>query len=46
MPAKSVGTQIGIVVTELSDEATEEVSGGMAGHGLGSIRHDNHVRWV
>ena len=28
---------------DLSDEATEEVSGGMAGHGLGSINKDDHV---
>jgi len=32
-----------ILPDELADEATEEVSGGMAGHGKGSLPADNHI---
>ena len=44
LPAAVIAIVLNLVLPEeLSDEATEEVSGGMAGHGLGSIEQDDHV---
>lgn len=44
LPAAVIAIVLNLILPEeLSDEATEEVSGGMAGHCLGSIGHDDHV---
>ncbi|WP_299638099.1 nucleobase:cation symporter-2 family protein [uncultured Ruegeria sp.] len=44
LPAAVIAIVLNLILPEeLSDEATEEVSGGMAGHGLGSIGQDDHV---
>jgi NCS2 family nucleobase:cation symporter-2 len=44
LPAALIAIVLNLILPEeLSDEATEEVSGGMAGHGHGSIPHDDHV---
>ncbi|MCI2393777.1 nucleobase:cation symporter-2 family protein [Aliiroseovarius sediminis] len=44
LPAALIAIVLNLILPEeLADEATEEVSGGMAGHGLGSISHDDHV---
>ena len=44
LPAALIAIILNLVLPEeLSDEATEEVSGGMAGHGKGSIPRDDHV---
>jgi hypothetical protein len=44
-PAAAIAIVLNLVLPEeLSDEATEEVSGGMAGHGHGSIAQDDHVK--
>jgi NCS2 family nucleobase:cation symporter-2 len=44
LPAALIAIVLNLVLPEdLSDEATEEVSGGLAGHGHGSLRRDDHV---
>jgi NCS2 family nucleobase:cation symporter-2 len=44
LPAALIAIVLNLILPEeLSDEATEEVSGGMAGHGEGSLPHDGHV---
>jgi xanthine permease len=44
LPAALIAIVLNLVLPhELADEATEEVSGGLAGHGHGSIAHDDHV---
>ncbi|WP_193142686.1 MULTISPECIES: uracil-xanthine permease family protein [unclassified Meridianimarinicoccus] len=44
LPAALIAIVLNLVLPEeLADEATEEVSGGMAGHGHGSLPHDDHV---
>ena len=44
LPAALIAIVLNLVLPEeLSDEATEEVSGGMAGPGKGSLEHDDHV---
>ncbi|MCB1368280.1 MAG: purine permease [Rhodobacteraceae bacterium] len=44
LPAALIAIVLNLMLPDdLSDEATEEVSGGMAGHGLGSINKDDHV---
>lgn len=44
LPAALIAIVLNLVLPEeLSDEATEEVSGGMAGHGHGEIVKDDHV---
>ena len=44
LPAALIAIVLNLILPEeLSDEATEEVSGGMAGHGAGSIIKDDHV---
>lgn len=44
LPAALIAIVLNLMLPEdLSDEATEEVSGGMAGHGHGSINKDDHV---
>ena len=44
LPAALIAIVLNLVLPqELADEATEEVSGGMAGHGKGSLAKDDHV---
>ncbi len=44
LPAAFIAIVLNLVLPhDLPDEATEEVSGGMAGHGKGSLPHDDHV---
>ncbi|WP_204113918.1 uracil-xanthine permease family protein [Shimia biformata] len=44
LPAALIAIVLNLILPEeLSDEATEEVSGGMAGHSKGSLPKDNHV---
>ncbi|WP_341861381.1 nucleobase:cation symporter-2 family protein [Gymnodinialimonas sp. 57CJ19] len=44
LPAAFIAIFLNLVLPEeLADEATEEVSGGMAGHGRGSIDTEDHV---
>ena len=44
LPAALIAIMLNLILPEeLSDEATEEVSGGMAGHGEGSLAKDDHV---
>ncbi|SEW35770.1 nucleobase:cation symporter-2, NCS2 family [Aliiroseovarius sediminilitoris] len=44
LPAAVIAIVLNLVLPhELADEATEEVSGGMAGHGRGSLPHDDHA---
>ena len=44
VPAALIAIVLNLILPhELADEATEEVSGGMAGHGHGSIARDDHV---
>ncbi|MHA6266984.1 uracil-xanthine permease family protein [Aliiroseovarius sp. CAU 1755] len=44
LPAALIAIVLNLILPhELADEATEEVSGGMAGHGHGSIARDDHV---
>lgn len=44
LPAALIAIVLNLLLPEeLSDEATEEVSGGMAGHGKGSLAQDDHV---
>ncbi|MEQ9694750.1 nucleobase:cation symporter-2 family protein [Shimia sp. SDUM112013] len=44
LPAALIAIVLNLILPEeLSDEATEEVSGGLAGHGEGSLPHDDHV---
>ena len=44
LPAAAIAIVLNLILPEeLSDEATEEVSGGMAGHGKGSLQKDDHV---
>ncbi|NNJ68863.1 MAG: purine permease [Boseongicola sp.] len=44
LPAALIAIVLNLVLPEeLSGEATEEVSGGMAGHGKGSLEQDDHV---
>ena len=44
LPAALIAIVLNLILPEeLAAEATEEVSGGMAGHGLGSIEQDDHV---
>lgn len=44
LPAAFIAIVLNLVLPEvLADEATEEVSGGMAGHAKGSLVKDNHV---
>ncbi len=44
LPAALIAIILNLVLPEeLADEATEEVSGGMAGRGKGSHTHDGHV---
>ncbi|MFD3189797.1 uracil-xanthine permease family protein [Sedimentitalea sp. HM32M-2] len=44
LPAALIAIVLNLILPEeLADEATEEVSGGMAGHGRGSITRDDHV---
>lgn len=41
LPAAVIAIVLNLILPhELADEATEEVSGGMAGHGTGSLPHD------
>jgi len=42
LPAALIAIVLNLILPEhLSDEATEEVTGGMAGHGKGSLPHDD-----
>ncbi|MCI2400252.1 nucleobase:cation symporter-2 family protein [Aliiroseovarius subalbicans] len=44
LPAAFIAIVLNLILpAHLADAATEEVSGGMAGHGKGSIPHDDHV---
>ncbi|TMV05502.1 purine permease [Ruegeria sediminis] len=44
LPAALIAIVLNLALPhELADEATEEVSGGLAGHGRGSLPHDDHV---
>ncbi|MCV2891810.1 uracil-xanthine permease family protein [Lentibacter sp. XHP0401] len=44
LPAAAIAIVLNLVLPEeLADEATEEVSGGHAGHGYGSLKKDDHV---
>ncbi|AVO38690.1 uracil-xanthine permease family protein [Pukyongiella litopenaei] len=44
LPAALIAIALNLILPEeLADEATEEVSGGMAGHGHGSLPQDDHV---
>lgn len=44
LPAALIAIVLNLILPEeLADEATEEVSGGHAGHGLGSLGRDDHV---
>ena len=44
LPAALIAIVLNLILPEeLSDEATEEISGGMAGHGEGSLAKDDHV---
>lgn len=44
LPAALIAIVLNLILPEeLSNEATEEVSGGMAGHGKGSLAPDDHV---
>lgn len=44
LPAALIAIVLNLILPEeLSDESTEEISGGMAGHGKGSIEKDNHA---
>ncbi|MGX9352649.1 uracil-xanthine permease family protein [Shimia sp. W99] len=44
LPAALIAIVLNLILPEeLSDEATEEVSGGMSGHSKGSLPHDDHV---
>ncbi len=44
LPAALIAIVLNLILPEeLADEATEEVSGGMAGHGQGSLPQDDHV---
>ena len=44
LPAALIAIVLNLVLPEsLANEATEEVSGGMAGHGQGEIVRDDHV---
>jgi len=44
LPAALIAIVLNLILPEeLSDEATEEVSGGLAGHGEGSLPKDDHV---
>ncbi|ABV94935.1 uracil permease [Dinoroseobacter shibae DFL 12 = DSM 16493] len=44
LPAALIAIVLNLILPdELSDEATEEVSGGMAGHGHGELVKDDHV---
>ncbi|MDU9005069.1 uracil-xanthine permease family protein [Sedimentitalea todarodis] len=44
LPAALIAIVLNLILPEeLADEATEEVSGGMAGHGRGSLANDDHV---
>ncbi len=44
LPAALISIVLNLVLPEeLANEATEEVSGGMAGHGRGSLPQDDHV---
>ncbi|MCK0140712.1 nucleobase:cation symporter-2 family protein [Aliiroseovarius sp. F47248L] len=44
LPAALIAIVLNLILPEeLADESTEEVSGGMAGHGRGSLPHDDHV---
>ena len=44
LPAAAIAIVLNLALPEeLAEEATEEVSGGMAGHGEGSISRDDHV---
>ena len=41
LPAALIAIVLNLVLPEeLAEESTEEVSGGMAGHGAGSLPHD------
>ncbi len=44
LPAALIAIVLNLILpAELTDEATEEVSGGMAGHALGDFEKDGHV---
>lgn len=44
LPAAVIAIVLNLILPEeLADEATDEVSGGMAGHGEGSLGSDDHV---
>lgn len=44
LPAALIAIVLNLILPEeLADESTEEVSGGMTGHGRGSLVHDDHV---
>ena len=44
LPAALIAILLNLILPEtLADEATEEVSGGMAGHGQGELVKDDHV---
>jgi NCS2 family nucleobase:cation symporter-2 len=44
LPAAFIAIVLNLILPEtLADEATEEVSGGMAGHGRGALVKDDHV---
>ena len=44
LPAALIAIVLNLILPEtLADEATEEVSGGMSGHGRGSLMNDDHV---
>ncbi|MCV0428413.1 MAG: purine permease, partial [Roseibium sp.] len=41
LPAAAIAIVLNLVLPEeLTEESTDEVSGGMAGHGLGSLPHE------
>jgi NCS2 family nucleobase:cation symporter-2 len=42
LPAAAIAIVLNLVLPEeLSEESTEEVSGGLAGHGKGSLPHED-----
>ncbi|MEW2915215.1 nucleobase:cation symporter-2 family protein [Leisingera sp. JC11] len=44
LPAALIAIVLNLVLPQdLADEATEEVSGGMSGHGKGSLPHEDHA---
>jgi len=44
LPAALIAIVLNLVLPqELTDEATEEVSGGLSGHGKGSLPHEDHA---